>query len=42
MSFAKPIQRTALALLENDRSGDLVALVFAIILAIVVAALLPL
>ncbi|MEE8389024.1 MAG: hypothetical protein V3R65_10650 [Acidiferrobacterales bacterium] len=42
MSFAKPTGRTALSFLENDRSGDLAALVFAIILAILVAALLPL
>jgi len=42
MSFAKPTRRVALTLLESDRSGDLVALAFAIFLAILVAALLPL
>ena len=42
MSFTKPTRRTTLAFLENDRSGDLAALVFAIVLAILVAALLPL
>jgi len=42
MSIAKPARSTALALLENDRSGDLVALAFAIALAIFVAAVVPL
>jgi len=42
MWFAKPTHRTVMTLLENDRSGDLVALAFAIGLAILVAALLPL
>ncbi len=42
MSFAKPSRRTAWAWLENDRSGDLVALVFAIALAILVATIIPL
>ncbi len=42
MLFAKPTRRIATALLENDRSGDLAALVFAIFLAILAAALLPL
>lgn len=41
MSFAKPTGHTTLSFLENDRSGDLAALVFAIILAFIVAALLP-
>lgn len=42
MSFTKPTRRLATTLLENDRSGDLVALAFAIFLGILVAALLPL
>jgi len=42
MSFAKPSRPTTFAWLENDRSGDLVALVFAIALAILVAAIVPL
>ena len=42
MSFAKPSRRTTLAWMENDRSGDLVALAFAIALVIFVAALVPL
>lgn len=42
MSFTEPTRRIATALLENDRSGDLAALVFAIFLAILAAALLPL
>lgn len=42
MLFAKPTRRTALNMLENDRSGDLAALAFAIALAILVAALVPL
>ncbi len=42
MSFAKPSRRTTFAWLENDRSGDMVALAFAIALATLVAALVPL
>jgi hypothetical protein len=42
MSFLKPTRQTALTMLVNDRSGDLIALLFSVILTIVVVALLPL
>lgn len=41
MSFHKPSWQAALAMLINDRSGDLIALVFALILTTVVVAVLP-
>jgi hypothetical protein len=41
MSFQKPSWQAALTILINDRSGDLIALVFALILTTVVVALLP-
>lgn len=42
MSHAKLTRHTPLTWLEKDRLGDLAALIFAIVLAIAVAALLPL
>jgi hypothetical protein len=41
MVFDKPSWRNALLMLRNDRSGDLIALVFSLVLAIAVVALLP-
>ena len=42
MVINKPAWRSALSVLMNDRSGDLIALAFSLILAIAVIILLPL
>jgi hypothetical protein len=41
MSFQKLSWQTALTMLINDRSGDLIAFIFALIITTVVVALLP-
>ncbi len=41
MSFHKLSWRTAVTMLSDDRSGDLIALIFALVITIALIALLP-